>query len=404
MRSEGASDGAAVGGVLLVSPHGRSLLSPGSVEETISECLWNHRVPVSCVHLEVQGEGAGDARPVSATARVASVSPPGVIVAYVNRNINIIPYVTPRVEVEERPGFVTEWVAPGSAHGRSVAQLTSADVLRLGGESVDAALAELELAPDARIVVGVSGGGDSNLLLHCLVRSARLAGREILPVMMLGISDWDAQINAARSICEDLGLRLAVVEAEEAAVLAGIDSVDDALARFRRHFGDTGHEFFGTWLLRRVLSAYARRAGSSTVMFGGNREDALAEALFLVSSGRLPLPLPVRQVGDITIVDPLYLLPKKVIDGAFPRFSISNYLHREKSFDRGRTMFYYLVNLLQDALPGMDLSLLQGLKGIASDRELLWDDELGDFTLGPAPADLKARWKQVIGLGLAAEG
>ena len=39
-----------------------------------------------------------------------------------------------------------------------------------------------------RVLVGTSGGGDSNVLLAALLRSGRLAAGDVVPVLLLGLT------------------------------------------------------------------------------------------------------------------------------------------------------------------------------------------------------------------------
>ena len=67
----------------------------------------------------------------------------------------------------------------------------------------------------APIVVGISGGGDSNTLLNALINSKIIKKEQIIPVMVLGIPDWDKAIDRAKFICEEQGLTLQTISSSE---------------------------------------------------------------------------------------------------------------------------------------------------------------------------------------------
>lgn len=383
---------------MLVSAHGNFRLA-ATREETIRESLWRARVPLSATY--IYEERGGKMQAVSALKKVRDVE--GQIFVYINRNIQLAPIIGAGVNLYEREDFTTEHISAegregGDEFATAVVQLSSEDVIELAKESVCDIFQQMKdvAARGERIIVGYSGGGDSNLLLTALVECGMIGKEQIMPTMVLGIRDWDRQIGIARRRCESLGLPLHVVEEEQAARLAKLDSVSGALTRFHQEFPRTGKEFFGTWLLRRVLSEFARLSGSSYVFIGANREDVLGESLYLLSTGRVPLPFPIREIAGIRFVSPLYKLPKRVIDGAFPSYSVQNYQNRDESDDRGRSIFYYLVYLMQDCLPGIDLTLLEGIQNLCSEENLVWDEELADHVLRGDFQDVKGKWKRVI--------
>ena len=61
-----------------------------------------------------------------------------------------------------------------------------------------------------RIVVGVSGGGDSNALLYGLT-TFKDFDIEIIPVMIKGIPEWDKAVPKAQKLCSSYNLKLRFV-------------------------------------------------------------------------------------------------------------------------------------------------------------------------------------------------
>jgi hypothetical protein len=396
--------------IRLETNHGTYTLdsAPG---ETVESVLRRHGVPVTAVFTYVtepgyDGPASRQVRFIPVATRVDDESlEHQTVFLRVTRNIDLpglLRFGAQQQRTTANPS--TEWVFPDQERGAfkpTRAQLGPEECIDLVRSSVTDVLNAWPADLNRRLVVGTSGGGDSNVLLGALVDSAKIDIADIVPVMMLGIPDWDTQLDNARQLCASLGLRLNVVDAEAAARYAGVRSLTDLRAGFAQTFPDADLEFLGTWLLRKVLGGYAAQVGASAVAIGANREDVVAEALARVAIGELPLPVPFRPIGGTTFVYPMYRIPKKIGDGAFPTFSVENYEARAPSHSGGRTVFYYAAYLLADALPGMDVTLLDGLLRMAGryrvEDPFERDADLDDLVLrGAAHTDIAARWRAFL--------
>lgn len=371
-----------------------------TANETIRDALNRHRVPISAVH--ITEEFKNGITSIHGWQRVSDVR--GKIVAYANRNIQLDEIVNSKTSVLTDEDSSTSYVGPSQStlgsFDRSVIELSPERVVDLATKSIKEVHSTylIDAARFSRCVVGYSGGGDSNLLLTALAESGLFAEGALQPVMVLGIRDWDKQLETAQRLSSELGMRLTVIDTQRAAALAGLDSLDATLVRYGKAFPGTSKEFFGTWLLRKVLTSYCKTADTNCLMLGGNREDSLAESMYLISRGQLPLRYPVREVGGISIVNPLYRLPKKVIDGAYATYSMQNYINRDPNVDYGRSAFYYLAYLIEDNLPGLDVDLLQGMSALSA-NDVEWDEQLQDYVHSTAPTELRDKWKAVLGRG-----
>lgn len=387
-------------GVILRCSSGDRFLA-GSFDDSIRGILLMHRVPITSVHLLVEDRSGVSLGPVSEFARIGEIPRGSVVVAYMTRNYDPLELSKFETGAPLSSGWTTEWsFCDESDPTRSVTrQLTPRHVLDLAVEACNGVFKSGARDPLAGspIVIGFSGGGDSNLLLKALTCCPETRGCEIQPVFVCGIDDWDRQLPHARHVASELGFVLRVVESAEAARHSGLDGLKQAKQRFAEVFPNVGVDFFGTWLLRKVLSGVADQQSSGVVALGYNREDVLAEALLRVSNGMLPLPFPWRQLGTIRFVYPLFQMPKKIIDGMFPFESVSNYRNRNPSPDTGRALFYHACQILSSSMPGFDAALLIGLQRLACDSGVSWDPDLGDYVAGDASIDLKEKWSHVIG-------
>ena len=373
-------------------------------DETIAAVLRRNGVPVASVWTYLR-DRLDTVRFVSAEARVGDL--PSVPIARVSRNINVIGLAKiERGGSVTSPEAVTEWDFPDpieGAYGARVHELSREDCVAIVQDAVSRVLKQRqERKLTDSIVVGTSGGGDSNAMLSAMMRSGYVSSAEVPPVMMLGIPDWDTQLENARRVCKGLRLELREVEVEEAARLAGLKSFALTRDEYLRRFPDADMEGLATWLLRKVLGSYARSVGSTTIAIGSNREDILGDSLLRVAQGLPPLTVPFRQVGDLTVMYPLHNVAKKIGDGTHVAYSLDNYEARYASHSAGRSVFYYLAYALSDVLPGLDGTFAEGFRQLAErigDRGsgMVFDDVLGDFALADAyTTEQRDRWKSFL--------
>jgi hypothetical protein len=250
----------------------------------------------------------------------------------------------------------------------------------------------------SHLVVGVSGGGDSNSLLHGLMQMDH--GLVVHGVIIKGIPDWDHGVPRAHELCQRYGIELTVMEEHEVKALVGMPEDDVALIdRFEREFRDDDFEFLGTLLIRLALVQRAGEVGASFICTGLNLEDVMCESLFRLASGLTPAGFPVRDIGDMTLVLPLWLCPKRIIDGCFPTYSRENYEARYPCFSLGRNLYYSVVFATQSQFPGYLEQLARGLsqQSLANPVSYVLDSELGLHVERFVPFPLRNRFKRMLG-------
>jgi hypothetical protein len=132
---------------------------------------------------------------------------------------------------------------------------------------------------------------------------------------------------------------------------------------------------------------------------GLNLEDILAECFFAAMKGILPPPFPVRPVDGMPFWHPLYRVPKKIIDGCYPKFSLQNYNDRYPSRMLGRAIPYYVAQSMHGIMPGIEFDLLNGFKELSKLNKSygFYDSELNFTILEPVSDDLKKKWKKFVG-------
>lgn len=393
--------------VVLETQHGRRVLG-GRPDDTVAMVLRRAGVPLSAVWTYVCDDEEVADRPaavrfVPGFTRLGQLE--SEVRARANRNVDLVGLsrLAP-IRARDAAGATTEWTFPGvggGAYEPTDAALSQEDCVSIVREAVCRVLDAWPPGVARRLVIGVSGGGDSNVLLTALVQSQRLALDDVVPVMVCG-PDMEQHLQIARELCDELGCALTAIDQPQAARLAGIRSLREFFLAFEKHYPDADVDFAWTWVLRRTLAAAARERAIPAVAIGANREDLLSEGFLRLARGLAPMPAPFRRIGNEVFVYPMCEVPKKIGDGAYPRRSLDNYETRTPSVASGRSAFYQLAYLLADHLPGMDMTLLAGFNqlgtDIAAQRDpIVLDAELRDHIADQmSDVEQRERWQVLL--------
>lgn len=388
--------------ISLITAHGRQVLEPRRGERVI-DLLRRTGVPWSGVSIYKIPQGGGAARLEPCLDLLPDeIGECSELLVYLNRNVNPFLFaLNPLTVVQAEPagGAAAEYVyqdyrdsGPASAYLKKLSAEECRAVVR---DKVAAVIGE-HVPRGSRLVVGVSGGGDSNALLDAL---AALAGEgpEVHPLIIKGIPEWDFGVDRARSLCADFGFDLTVVEEAEVKELLGVPQSRGLAAAFEQAFPGDDFEFLGTLLVRLALFKRARELGTSHVCTGLNLEDVLCENLFRLSSGARPASAPARQIGDMQLIFPLWLCPKRIIDGCFPRHSLANYDERYPCLSTGRNLYYSIVYGLQSGFPAFAEQLARGLSVSAAQDPVRYqfDEDLGFHVERFVPFPLRQRFARI---------
>ena len=370
--------------------------------------LNRHGVPWSAVSVYRVPRAGGEPQLCSALdAKLSDLDDTSDLLLYFNRNVNPFMFSLARwktVDSADPTGpDATEYLYQRLDNARG-----SADVYlkKLSPPECRSAIAgrvsetvRQALPAGSHLVIGVSGGGDSNSLLHGLSQ-LRDHGLTLHPVIIKGIPDWDQGVPRALELCASYGLDLRIMDENEVKGLLGIPGDSTSLIdRFEREFPGDDFEFLGTLLIRLALTRHARDVGTRYVCTGLNLEDVLCENLFRISTGLPPAPVPVRDIGDVTLVLPLWQCPKRIIDGCFPKYSLANYQARYPCFSLGRNLYYSIVYAMQSQFPSFPEQLARGLSELAAQAPTAYafDEQLGFHVERFVPLPLRARFLRMLG-------
>jgi tRNA(Ile)-lysidine synthase TilS/MesJ len=392
--------------VSVVTSHGRQVLT-GSPDDRVIDVLNRNDVPWSAVSVYVQRRSGGDPELTPCLdTRLADFEDASDVLLYFNRNVN--PFIFSIADFQtiasDNPSSqATEYVYQRLDNESGT---TESFLKKLSPEECQQIIADRvgdtvrrHVPAGSDLVVGVSGGGDSNALLYGL---SQLKDHDITvhPVILMGIPDWDAGVPRARALCEKYGLDLRVIEADEVKDLLGIPRDSVALIdRFEQEFQGDDFEFLGTLMIRLALSKAARDLGTSYICTGVNLEDIVCENLFRVSNGMKPAAFPIRAIGDVNLVLPLWLCPKRIIDGCFPKFSLENYDARYPCFSLGRNLYYSVIYSIQSQYPGYLEQMARGLSELSlkDPVEYKLNEQLGFYVERTVPFPLLHRFQRMLG-------
>jgi len=168
------------------------------------------------------------------------------------------------------------------------------------------------MAPHGTILAGLSGGGDSNAMSTGLARwrDASRSTREMQAFTLMYAPIWPATgTGRAAALCDLYGFKHHLVEP------AGIEEalkIKTGLTPFLRisltRPAISSIHIFATYLVstfaHRWLLANVPESATRIYCLGYNREDVIADTLFSLINGNVPLSYPVRRFGKCLLAMP----------------------------------------------------------------------------------------------------
>lgn len=173
---------------------------------------------------------------------------------------------------------------------------------------------------DDRILVGLSGGKDSLLLLELLAKRAKIEhprfSVEALHVRMENIH-YETDTSYLQSFCDNLGVPLHVrttrFEVEQVEYAAVPQQSPESAARLRKQKQPC---FLCSWNRRKQLFNLAQELGCNKIALGHHQDDILHTALmnltFQGRFGSMPARLKMRKM-PLTIIRPLCMIEEQDI-------------------------------------------------------------------------------------------
>ncbi|MEM9523902.1 MAG: hypothetical protein AAF982_07885, partial [Pseudomonadota bacterium] len=371
--------------VAVVTAHGRKVLQSNG-DERLIDTLKRNGIPWSATSIYGLRRDEGQPQLLSSLGtRLSELGAYRELLIYFNRNVNPFLFsiddfntVGPEHEGDHCTEFIYQVMDNNVGRtSTTIAKMSPQDCRNLNADRVRDVVRD-HVEPDATVVVGVSGGGDSNALLYGLSKMVEHHGISVRPIIVKGIPDWDAGVPRARELCETYGFDLVVLEEADIREMMGVPNDGVTLIdRFEREFKGDDFEFLGTLIIRIALSKHAEKIGASYICTGLNLEDVVCEQLFRISNGMKPSGIPSRQIGDKTLIMPLWMCPKRIIDGCFPKHSLDNYDARYPSFSLGRNLYYSVVYSIQSSFPNFVETMAKGLSKVAEENPVEYSLDVG---------------------------
>ncbi|MFJ1901540.1 hypothetical protein [Streptomyces sp. NPDC088115] len=223
-----------------------------------------------------------------------------------------------------------------------------------------------------RAVIGLSGGRDSVAYLKLLERTrGRWPEMDMTAVTITGLPDWDepATFRIALDACRSLGLEHTIVTVDDVTELFKlrepfVDLMNKVVAGPHRNMNMViGHQ-----VLRRMLEREAGRAGASVVAFGFNADDLVASMVTWFTTGYRMGGIPVRELGDLRYVFPLYRITKKeltlYLELVAPELNRQGAPGRFTTGSDERSLAYAMADHLYDQWPGIDYYLFNAFENV----------------------------------------
>ena len=235
---------------------------------------------------------------------------------------------------------------------------------------VQSILARDVLRQGDHVVVGLSGGRDSVAYLKLLERTGdRLPRVDMTAVTITGLPDWEepATFAAARAAGAALGIEQVIVTAEDVERVFKlkkpfVEAMNSVVAGDMSHFNMiVGHQ-----VLRRMLESEARGRAAGVVAFGFNADDLVASLVTWFTSGFRMGGIPVREIGGLRFVFPLYRITKKeltlYLELVAPELNRQGTPGRFTTGTDERSMAYAVTDHLYELWPGIDYYLFESFQ------------------------------------------
>ena len=260
----------------------------------------------------------------------------------------------------------------------------------------------------AKIVAGISGGGDSNTLVRSLKKTSVDSGnrKEIICFTLVFDPIWPASAaERAMELCRENNVQHVVCSNKEIENLLGMQrNLKDFYVEFSQNFGDNTSHFFATYLISLIARKLCHKHKTNEYCLGFNREDVLAELLFSLMNGYKPLAFPIRTFGKIKLLMPLWEIPKIILDACYPKYSIENYQERMDTTTFQRSIIYYLAHSIDDIYNNLGLSLMYGMQKILKNNwsklqhDKDWDLYISEYAESAKIEEVKEMLRKYLNL------
>jgi tRNA(Ile)-lysidine synthase TilS/MesJ len=346
---------------------------------TLEECLCMKRLPPNLFQGYVRTNSV--VIPVPLNTRISSISDKSDIVLQCVRNTDLR-HVLPQKSFYKRAkkpiGVISEYHFSDLGCTETVHEINT-DIARATVKERVCKFLDVYSTANL-IVVGISGGGDSNALAEALSDYSKSVRKSFLFYTIIFEPLWpESAAMRAAELCRRYNLNHRVYRNKEIENLLKLrGALDNMYREYSTKFKDNTNHFFGTYLISLVGRRLCRDNNTNEYILGFNREDLLADLLYSLINGQKPLAFPVRKFGKINLLMPLWEIPKLLLDACYPEYSLANYEERsEDTSTYQRDIIYFLAHRVDSAYPNLGLSIMKGIQKIFENN---WPEIEHDLT------------------------
>ena len=334
---------------------------------TLEEFLRAKRIPPSLFQgYLIDGE---DVRPIPLNTQILNIPPQSEIVLRCIRNTDlrdVLPQKISYSKVNNPITTISDLNIGGGECTETIYEIDTESAKQIVWDKISIFI-KAQSQSDT-IIVGISGGGDSNTLVESLMNfSSGYSEKKFVFFTIILNPIWPSSAaERAAELCRKHNIQHQIFGTKEIETLFGMkNGLDKCYAEYCQKFGNNTSHFFGTYLISLVARKLCKKYKTDEYILGFNREDLLADLLYSLMNGQKPLEFPVRRFGKIKLLMPLWEVPKVVLDACYPKYSLSNYQEREMDESTfQRNIIYYLAHGVDDVYSNLGLSLMQGVQKI----------------------------------------
>lgn len=362
--------------VIKIRMSSQEVLAPTFEGLTFEEVLLMRHLPTNLFQGYIVNSARNELKPVPLDTCIQSIPEDEDIILQCIRNTDlrqVLPQYTVREKVDEPITITRNLDFSNGECTETIFEIDSLKARNLVTSKIEEFMIYYSNAQ--RVIVGMSGGGDSNALIKGLKNFSDKYGidKKYICFTLVFEPFWPkSAAERAVKLCRESNVENQVLCENEMEELLGMrGNLHDFFAEFKESFGITTHNFFATYLISKVARKLCCTHKTDEYCLGFNREDILSEILFLLINGRRPLAYPVRSFGNVKLLMPLWTLPKKILDACYPTHSKANYREREQGDDTTtlqRSIIFYLGHAVDDVYDNFGFSLMLGIKNLFSEN------------------------------------
>jgi tRNA(Ile)-lysidine synthase TilS/MesJ len=368
--------------------------------QTLSDVLRFHRLPANLFQGYIVQ--SGNPIPITLNIQLGDIEKESEIVLHCIRNLDLTLVLPQRGAYEKFGSPVTninQLVTDNVSCNEKILEIDEHAARSIVHYKVEQFMQEFSAANT--VIVGTSGGGDSNTLIGSLKNTSEKGNSKTYICFTLDFDPIFPTTGSARAseLCRKYGLEHFIFRSGDIEKMFNMKAgFTDFYNEFNEKFGTNLGEFFGNYIVSLVARHLCKQYQTNEYCLGINREDVVYELLFSLINGYKPLSYPVREIGSIKLLMPLWEIPKKILDSCYPDYSIKNYEERRGSSTFQHNLLSYLAYSIEDIHANFGLSLIKGCHKLFSNQwaDLIFDRDYSLYISEYAKPETTEKIKSII--------